>query len=272
MSIIKKQYQAKAELAENIITGAASVIGNIDRAGDVIMPGAFASCLDAFKARGFVPTDHSWEMGDIVAMPIECNEVGAQLELKAEFHSDQKSQDVRTKCMERLGRGLSVGLSIGFSIPPQGRVKFETGAKLLAWATEKGYDLSLLSPELQNSGEVYAIPEVKELYEVSIVPVPANKEATVASVKGLPGVALPDGVSLEDHLDIVLAAVQGVTARSTDLDATRKSEGRKGLVERQPQIKSLIGSLQKLVIDEAPTKEHLEKALKREEWLKKRGF
>lgn len=271
-NIITKQYQAKASIDENFIEGAASVVGNIDRYGDVIMPGAFAQCLGAFKARGFVPTDHSWEMDDIVAMPIECMESGSQLTLKAEFHSDPNSQAVRTKCMERIQRGLSVGLSIGFSIPPQGRMWFETGAKLLAWAGEQGYDLSLLSPELQGYGECFAIPVIKELYEVSIVPVPANTEATITIAKSLSDKAQLEGLTLSDHLDTVLAAVQDASDRANALDATRKSEGRKGLVARQDQIKALIQSLETLVIDDAPTQEQLEKAEKRKEWLLKRGL
>jgi hypothetical protein len=51
-----------------ILEGYAAAFGNVDRANEVIMPGAFARSLEDFKASGFLCNGHNWkeELGTIV--------------------------------------------------------------------------------------------------------------------------------------------------------------------------------------------------------------
>jgi hypothetical protein len=172
------------QLAENRGSGAAAAMGNMDRQGDVIFPGAFRKCIKAFLASGFVADSHDWEWEGVCAMPVSMREQGNLLMTEWEFHGDEDSQALRTKCAERVARGLSVGLSIGFCCS-EGAAWFETGAGLLKYAEGLGADMSLFDAKGIKAWQAYcrAITEVDELYEYSLVPVPANPRAVAMSVK-----------------------------------------------------------------------------------------
>lgn len=133
--------------------GYGAVYGNVDRDNEIIAPGAFAESLPAFIRDGFIACAHDWEEG--VATVNDAFEDSYGLYIKCEFHSDDESQALRIKTAERLERGKTVGLSVGFSVD--------------AWS----YD--------ETSG-VRTITKAT-LYEVSIVTVPANPLAQVVSAK-----------------------------------------------------------------------------------------
>lgn len=182
--------EMKASLADNTLRGAASTTGNMDRTGDVILPGAFKKTLASFLANGFVAVGHDWD-GLPVAMPTSAKEVGNQLVCEAKFHSTDEAQDARTVCMERLEAGLSVGLSIGFMIDwNEGYAYFPSGKELLDWCKESGYDMSLFDVKgiTAYKGFCRAIKNVAELFEFSIVTVPANPNAIASDVKSAPAV------------------------------------------------------------------------------------
>lgn len=174
---------AASELADNRIRGAAAVMGNLDRQGDVILPGAFKRCIRRYLETGFVAQAHDWST--FLAMPVSMKEQGNALMAEAEFHSTDDAQALRQKCRERIERGLPVGLSVGFRLDPEGYAYFDTGAALLRWAEEAGYSLDLFDqPGIKaRKGLCCAIREVAELYEFSIVPVPANPKAVATEVK-----------------------------------------------------------------------------------------
>jgi len=184
--IIRKGFRLSGEVEENHLRGAAAVMGNIDAGNDVIYPGAFRKAIPQFLATGFVSDTHGWTTEDVVAMPRAAREQGRELVVDAEFHSDQRSQDVRTKCLERLTNGLSVGLSIGFAVAPDGAVMFPDTKGLLRHAESTGQDMTLFDAAgiRKRPGACRAVLEVSDLYEFSIVPVPMNAEATATAVKG----------------------------------------------------------------------------------------
>ena len=237
MEKVIKQFAFKAtELAENRIRGAAAVMGNLDRGGDVIFPGAFKKALKPFLEAGFVPDSHNWwSVGQMIAMPVSAKETGNELICEAEFHTTEKAQEVRLVCQERLAKGLPVGLSIGFSLKAEGRQWFDNGQKLLDYAKENEYDLELFDQKGIRAckEQCRGIVEVEELYEWSIVTVPMNPKARATAVKregeGPQEICLDLGslneLSFEDHSDAVLSAVKGYLERCEDYLATRTKGG-----------------------------------------------
>ena len=176
-----------AKIAENQISGAAAALGNIDRGGDVLLPGVgcFSDALAGFLASGFVAVGHDW--GDLpVAMPTRAEEQGRILYTEATFHSTARAQEARTVAMERQAAGLSVGLSIGFRLQRSGYSWFESGEELLAFAI----DTLKINPALLDSQKIAAhndycrgIWKIGELYEYSLVSIPMNPEAIATDAK-----------------------------------------------------------------------------------------
>lgn len=137
-------------------SGYASVFGNTDRQNEVVVPGAFSRTLPAFLKDGFGALNHEWSTLPIATFT-EAREDHRGLFVKGEFHSTPDAQAARTIVRERLERGKSVGLSIGYKVKDD---EFKDGARHLK--------------EL-------------DLFEVSLVSVPANAEAQVVGIKGAPG-------------------------------------------------------------------------------------
>jgi len=135
--------------------GIAAVFSNIDRQNDIIQPGAFLETLKDFPKHGFLASAHDWS--EPVGTIDEARETAEGLYVKGEFHTTLKAQSLRKYVRERLERGKSVAMSIGFKATAD-TFDEEKGVRLI-----KGI----------------------ELYEVSIVTVPANASARVASVKAV---------------------------------------------------------------------------------------
>jgi len=169
----------------NKLRGVASVMGNLDNANvrDVIYPIAFGTCLTSFLSAGFMADSHDWSK--MIGMPLVAEVQGNSLFTESEFHSTADAQDLRTKCMERMANGLSVGLSIGFSIAPDGSRVFANGDDLLTHAREMGCDMSLFDVAGISAwkSKCRGIWDISDLYEYSIVSVPANPLANATDVK-----------------------------------------------------------------------------------------
>jgi HK97 family phage prohead protease len=134
-----------------ILEGYAAAFGNVDRANEVIVPGAFARSLEDFKASGFLCNGHNWkeELGTIV----DAKEDDRGLFIVAEFYSTPDAQQVRQRLAEKQARGRRQGMSIGY------RVK---------------------SAEKRNG--VRYLEEI-DVMEASVVTVPANPQAQVSAIK-----------------------------------------------------------------------------------------
>lgn len=182
-----KGYQLKARVEENTLRGVASVMGVRDLDDDVIMPGAFKGALREFRRTGFVANSHIWSWNNIIAMPTDARENGNQLVVEATWHSTPLAQEARTVAMERIERGLAVGLSIGFSFQEQDQETFPNGQQLVESALARGYSPDLIDiAGLKGArGAVRAIYRIRSLYEFSLVPVPANPLAAATDVKAV---------------------------------------------------------------------------------------
>lgn len=187
---VRKGLSLKAgntTISENMLSGAAAMMGNMDRGGDVLFPGCncFSDALPSFLKDGLVLVGHEWDELPI-AMPLKAEERGRELYTEAKFHSTQDAQDARTVCVERKEAGLSIGLSIGFRLSRSGYNWFENGAELLSFAQDTlKLDMSLFDTAGIEKYTDYCrgIWKVRELYEYSIVPVPMNPEACANDAK-----------------------------------------------------------------------------------------
>lgn len=204
MPMPENQFKFRADLKQpemsgNRIRGMAAMMGNMDYGNDVIFPGAFKAALPAFLKNGFVAEGHDWYELPI-AMPVSAMEEGNALVTEAEFHTTQDGQDARTVCMERLARGLSVGLSVGFKTDPNGCHYFENGENLLTFAKDNGYDTKLFDSKGIMACDMYCrgITQISDLFEYSIVSMPMNPLAVATEAKGASGsTSLP--IAERDH-------------------------------------------------------------------------
>lgn len=196
-------------------TGYASTFANWDRVGEKPTPGSFRNLKD-FVSAGFISWGHDWNLPVAVVDEVKEDEVG--IWIKGTFHSTQQAQEIRTIAAERLNAGKSLGLSIGYRVHDAKRV---SGGVLLT-------DI--------------------ELFEVGIVTVPANPEATLLSIKGL-----PDGLTLDEAYESALAVVSGLQERIERLSELRSDEGRVLSERHCGRIKSLSNALLALVPPDPPT-------------------
>jgi HK97 family phage prohead protease len=189
----KTQFCTEVKINEDgpgWLEGYGSTFGNTDRDNDVIAKGAFAASIPDFIRHGFMPVGHNWT-GLSVATIEDAHEDDHGLFLRAQFHSTPEAQNARTVTRERMERGKSVGLSIGFRVTPGASERRDDGVRII-----KGADL----------------------YEVSIVTVPANALATTLAIKS--------GLPLADQSEQVLAACQEMVKRLGSLAELRRKEGR----------------------------------------------
>jgi HK97 family phage prohead protease len=135
--------------------GYASLFGVLDSQGDVVLKGAYAATIPQFLERGFIAWGHDWL--DPVATIRAAREDDRGLYIEADFHSDAGSQSARTRTLERIQRGKFMGLSIGYSVP-EGGAEFTDTARLLKQI---------------------------DLYETSLVTVPALRDAGVTGAKAV---------------------------------------------------------------------------------------
>jgi HK97 family phage prohead protease len=135
----------------------ALTFGNIDRVGDIILPGAVSN-VDELVKDGWGALNHS-NMALPVAYPESATQDAKGLLVKGRFHSTPDAQAVRTVVRERMAAGKSVPCSIGYVVDDAG---FET-----------------------RGGEPVRLLKSIRVFEFSFVNLPANPAAGVVSAKSL---------------------------------------------------------------------------------------
>jgi len=173
-------------------SGYGSVFGNVDSYGDVVMRGAYAETMADFLKAGFIAVGHDWGSTPI-AYPTDAKEDDYGFHFSAAFHSTDEAQAARRVMRERLDAGKTVGLSIGYRV--KGSNDREDGIR----------ELTKL-----------------DLYEISIVTVPANRAAVVTGAKSGSRAGLP----FADHSDAVRVAVEEFVVRARAIAGLRAKEGR----------------------------------------------
>jgi len=245
MEKITKAFRASAEITDNQIKVIASSVGNIDRGGDVILPGAYSKAvLKDFDANGGILIGHDWD--DLpIGFPVSSGMVGDELHSVAQFHSTESGQEARTVAVERAQNGKSVNVSVGFMPNYASVTEHANGQAMLNYLKANDYDLSLFDVKAIKawSGWCRTIGEVAELCEWSIVLVGMNRRAKTIDVKSFSDV-LGHGLTLADDLEAALGAVK----RAYDTALLRTEKGKslpderiEQLTEIQSQITEILG-------------------------------
>ena len=143
--------------SEGVIEGLASTWGgDPDAYGDVILRGAFAASLRKHQSAGTLPVMlWSHKMEQPIGRWSELRESGEGLQVKGKLNL---RTDAGREAFEHVKAGDAGGLSIGFTLPEGGRKYVGDG--------------------------IFEISEA-DLHEVSVVTIPANRNARINGVKSL---------------------------------------------------------------------------------------
>jgi phage prohead protease, HK97 family len=163
------------EPEEGVISGYASVFGNIDSYGDIVVKGAFSKFLSELAQTGkkiSVYYGHNMEdpranIGVVTAL--EERDRGLWFKAQLDLSGDTYGRIV----YEQLKDGRLDSMSFGYSVVDAAR-------------TQDGYELREL-----------------KLFEVSVVPIPANDQALITEVKA--GRAIS-----RKNLDLIRAAYEAL--------------------------------------------------------------
>ena len=153
---------------------------NIDRQGDIILPGAFNAAIKEFMADGgMVLADHQNKTSAVIGTLIDATEDKNGLIVDVTFSATKSGQEVRQLVKEKAVRKMS----IAFMAKKPVRIPDAQIREL--WA-KYGYIPSESQKKLARNG-ANLISEVAEVLEVSIVPIPANPGAEIIAVKSADG-------------------------------------------------------------------------------------
>lgn len=199
---------------EGTFTGYANVFGIVDDGGDKVVKGAFKSVIPDFVKDGFIGWAHDWSQP--VATIDSAVEDDHGLLITATFHGTAEAQRARQLTAERLKRGKTMGLSIGYEVDA-------------AKETTYGRDIT----------------SFKRLFETSLVTVPMNRPSTVTAVKG----SLGSGKPYAERLELVLAELKALTDHSRQRADLRLKEGRVLSGANRDRISELKKSLAAVLRD-----------------------
>jgi uncharacterized protein len=187
-------------------TAYVAVFGNVDRDLEVISPGAFVN-LDEFVKDGWIATNHDRRILPVASVT-SAEQDAYGLKLTWEWHGTEDAQAARTVVRERLERGKGVKCSIGYRVLKS-------------------------HPEQRDGGFVRVLDEV-ELYEASVVNLPANPKAEVTAVKAW----------FTDYEDAVLALKEGRTI---------STRNRTRLASMCQRMKEAVAEMETLLAETDPT-------------------
>lgn len=222
-------------LAEGEFTGYASVFGNKDSYGDVVVKGAFANTLAEWERKGVpIPllwghntADPDFNLGEIVTA--EEDEHGLKVHGRLDMESPKSAQTYRLLKSGRVNQmSFAYGIVDGAYIQPEGEGK--------TWR-DAFYELREL-----------------ELYEVSIVPIGANQETEILAVKSVVGsLAAKAGRALsaknEDAIrgalgqaEEIVTALKGVLPDDDSSDADEEDQDQTSGKEPPPDATNVKSS------------------------------
>lgn len=198
------------------VEGYAAGIHNIDRAGDMILPGAFADDLPRFLSEGVVCWQHDW--ADPIGAPMDAREDSFGLWTRSRISKTTRGQDAMTLIRD----GVVKKMSIGYRVEDWEEV---TRSGLMGYLGSCAMPDERKGAILQQFDEagwqsIYLLKKIK-LYEYSPVSIPANPNAMITDAKSL------TGLTFAQHSEAVLTAVEGLVERIAGITALRSEQGRK---------------------------------------------
>lgn len=173
----------KDGLEDGQFTGYASVFGNVDSYGDVVVKGAFAETLAEWeKTDATIPLLWGHDMRDPYSyighvVSAEEDDIGLKVTCQIDVEDDTNS---KARQVYKLVKGRRIS-----------RMSF-------------AYDVVDAHEETVDEKSVLMLTKLK-LWEVSVVPVPANPEAVIETVKRSPSI---DPAALKQIADSVAGAVR----------------------------------------------------------------
>jgi HK97 family phage prohead protease len=147
------------------LDGYASVFGNVDQGGDVVLPGAFKNTL-RYWAKQAQPlpliADHDLSTDGVIGSVHDAREDAVGLRVRARFSSDPKAQSIRGKMIEGHLRGMSFTYDA---------VKHHLG---------------------QVAGKSVRYLQELKLYEATVTPFPMNTLAVGSAKAGMTSASIND--------------------------------------------------------------------------------
>src|SRR5258706_11738048 len=180
----------KAAGGSGELEGYASVFGNVDQGGDVVLPGAFKKTLSDWRgSQQPLPliADHDLSSEGVIGSVTNAKEDPVGLWIRAGFSSDPKAQSIRTKMIEGHLKGMSF--------------TYETVRHRMGEVAGKS---------------VRFLQELK-LFEVTVSPFPVNELAT-ASAK-----ATLSSASVNDLPDSAFAYIESGGTKDAEGKTTPRS-------------------------------------------------
>lgn len=189
------KFDIKQLSEDGTIEGYGSIFGNRDRAKDIVERGAFAETLSQKQAKD-IPMLWQHDTYEPIGVWEELKEDDRGLYCKGKLLDTSRGKDV----YKMLKAGAISGLSIG-------------------------YDTDKVTWEEEENGESTQILHRIDLWEVSVVTFPANREATITNVKAVsPRMNLPLA-DREREWDSVSA--RGRVRRFTDSEESPSTQYRR---------------------------------------------
>jgi uncharacterized protein len=213
--------------ADFSFAGYAAAFGNVDRTGEVILPGAFTRTLPEFLKSGLIAWQHDWSTP--IGKPTTAHEDATGLYLEAKISDTTAGRDALTL----LRDGVISKMSIGYAVKGY-RVLSEDEGRLLLGA---GYDAAVRDLPPWADG-IRALTDI-DLYEASPVSVPANNRADITAVKEW----LQADHSNADHYEAALAVVTGFVKRAQAIADAREKDGRTLSAATRTKLAGLQDSL-----------------------------
>jgi|SRR6185312_4278072 len=182
-------------------TGLASAYNVLDRAGDIVPPGAFTKALPGFMKDGVICWNHDWS--EPVGRPLDVKDLPEGLELTATISDTARGRDARTLLKDGVVKKLSIGYDVeeADDLTPD-LLKSFLGDEAFAALSGKMLNRALYWGQL--------LKVINPLYEVSLVSIPANNSCDITAVKALE--------SLEELSELLRSA--GLNDRSLLVKAT----------------------------------------------------
>lgn len=226
--LLLSEAKASSGDAPGELEGYGNVSGILDRAEEIVEAGAYGD-LVGFEVHGFGGVGHDWMLP--IGTIEEAREDSKGLWVRIKFHTTTRAQEVRTVVRERLERGKTVGLSIGY--------------RVLEDAIET------------RDGKQVRILKKIELFEVSVVTVPANPESLVAAAKSRSvagrGVAENAAALVADAEQFVSYLKFRVSERKAE-NRNLSANERKAVEAARDALRGAVDALNELIASE-PAKE-----------------
>ena len=218
MQRIEKAIDSSVTADSGGFTGYASRFLNIDRQGDMILPGAYAKALPEFlDDGGVILADHVNKTMAVAATLRDASEDKSGLLISGGFSATETGQRLRQLLKEKAVNKMSISFMAASK-----KVK---ESDIHAIWKRYGYQPSSGQMQLSKSG-ANLISDVNEILEVSFVPIPANREAGIISVKSHDGTPAAvevverarfvELVQRASRVETVLAAASGKGKRKNE--------------------------------------------------------